>query len=174
MPNKKRLPKRKIAAFHRKIGELVFWFAGGENIIYLIANHLLGGRKIAKPVLANMHLERTVELIRALAKELHSRSKGLGKLDAALLAFKRCAQERNQILHSVAFPLIDSNTGVETIEILNARTMGSVERENEHIEELTKRVRETTAAILEAGLNMGLFNPRTVRKLASARTEPKH
>jgi hypothetical protein len=67
------MAKKKHAAFHREVGELVFWFAAAENTVYIIALELLGGRKIAEAVLPNFHLDRAVELVRKLARCTKSR-----------------------------------------------------------------------------------------------------
>ena len=102
MAREARLSQKTLDAFYREIGLLVFWFAASENTMYLIAQQLLGGRKLAGPVLSNLHLERTIELVRALARELYSGSVHHSEFDSALLDFKQCAQKRNRLLHSLS------------------------------------------------------------------------
>jgi hypothetical protein len=164
MTKKKRVPKRTQATFFRKVGELVFWFAGGENTIYLIAQELLGGRKIAGPVLSNLHLARTIDLIRALALEMYSKSEHRKEFDAALLEFKRCAEERNELLHSVSFPAIAQDSGLEFIDVVNARKMKTIQREKPHVVQLTQRVRDVTTRFLGSALAMGIFKKRSTSK----------
>jgi hypothetical protein len=165
MTKKKIVPKRTQATFFREIGELVFWFAGGENTIYLIAQELLGGRKVARHVLSPLHLARAIDLTRALALEIYSKSEHQAEFDAALLEFKRCAEERNELLHSVSFPEIDQDSGVEFIDVVNARKMKTIQREKPHVTRLTQRVRDATARFLGAALAMGIFKKRSTSKV---------
>jgi hypothetical protein len=152
--------KKKFAAFHREVGELVFWFAAAENALYAIALELLGGPKIARAVLPSFHLERAVELVRNLARELHPESPHLPELHAALIELKTCARQRNELFHSVSLPRKLPATGREVLQLTSVRTLGYVERERTHVADLEKRVRSVTIRFMQAAIDMGIFSRR--------------
>ncbi len=158
------VPKKEQDAFFRDLGKLIFWFSFAENGIYLMAHQLLGGPKVAQPVLANLHLERTIELVRELAGRKFQKSEHHLAFDKALLEFKGCASERNQLLHSVAYPADDSSAGKEIISFLSARSMKRAVRERNHVSALEDRVRAVMVRVFSAALEMGMFQTTTTTK----------
>jgi hypothetical protein len=160
MPKRNSPSKKTREKFLRDLGSLVFWFAFAENGISLIAIQLLGGPKVARAVLPSMHLERTIELVRELARQKYATSEHRAAFDAALLAFKRCATERNQLLHSVAFPEVDPVDGKQVISIVNARAMKVAARELDHVSALETRVRDVSGQVFSIALAMRMFSKR--------------
>ena len=146
--------------FHREVGELVFWFSCMENIIYLLAKQLIGSKAVAKVVMENLHLEKAVDVVRKLARANHARSPHLEKFDRGLLAFKECAQERNALLHGVAFPELDADSGEEIIHIMSLRTMRQLKKGRTHIDDLRGKITKCSTDYFQAAIDMGLFKRR--------------
>jgi hypothetical protein len=155
--------------FHREIGELVFWFSGIENTIYVLANRLIGSNVVAKVVMCNFHLEKTIDVVRNLARAQHSGSSHLRKFDSALLRFKECAKERNALLHSVAFPEVDVESGAEVIRIMSLRTMKRVRKDRSHIADLREKLSKCSFDFLQAAVDMGVFKERRRRVAVAGR-----
>jgi hypothetical protein len=150
----------RLDAFHREVGELVFWFSAMENTIYVLANRLIRNNAVTKVVMANFHLEKAVDIVRGLAKAQYARSLHLQKFDKALLQFKECAKDRNALLHGAALPEVDAQTGAEVIRLMSLRTMKRFQKERSHIAELGARLRGCSAEFMQAALDMGVFSGR--------------
>jgi hypothetical protein len=152
--------KAATAEFHREVGELVFWFAASENIIYLLANELIGGKEVGTVVMKNVHLERAIDIVRDLAKTAHPTSPSLGTFDRALLDFKDCARERNSLIHAMALPHTDGVSGKEVIQFGSVRTMKWFQKERNHIVQLREKIRECSVKFLQAGMDMGMLKKK--------------
>ena len=154
--------------FHREVGELVFWFAGSENAIYALSNGLIGRNSVAKVVMKDLQLARAVDLVRELARCQHVDSPHFRKFDKALLLFKKCAEERNALLHSVALPEFDRKTGKEVVKFISLRSMKHLQKERSHITQLRERLGSCTIEFMQAALDMGIFKPANDRRTHKA------
>ena len=146
--------------FHRQLGELVFWFAASENLIFLLLGQLIGDKVVSRVMTRDLQLGKAIETARALAKAKHGNSPHHADFDRALLQFKKCAEDRNALLHSIVLPTSTDDPLTEAIAFVNARTATTFNKSKDHIAQLRATLRNCSMAFLQAGLDMGVFTAK--------------
>jgi hypothetical protein len=145
---------------YAELGEMVFWFASVENLIYTMLGAVLANPRAAPVILKEFQLAKAIDvLIKLVAAQTRNEDDNRCAFEKALREFKDCAVARNELLHSVCRPAWEEKDPGKFLSVFSGKTGKETRRARSHVADLTTRSRRCGIAIVEAALALGLFKP---------------